>query len=139
MNGSVDQSAPRRRRITFNELVHSVDDDEETEWHQLKSDDVTPTPEDPQVAWLFQTSLSLPEIQKSYPFCLTVGALRGKGCFQLGFAISKTLPAERDSHGCRSNEPHPPNYCSRVTTKDLQREVSPKLLSSVRRRKTIEC
>jgi len=36
----------RRRRITFNELVHSVDDDDETEYHQLKCDDVTPTPED---------------------------------------------------------------------------------------------
>ena len=42
----ISQQATRRRRITFNELVHSVDDDDETEYHQLKCDDVTPTPDD---------------------------------------------------------------------------------------------
>ena len=42
----VTQPSARRRRITFNELVHSVDDDDETEYHPLKCDDVTPTPED---------------------------------------------------------------------------------------------
>jgi len=45
-SNSTTSTATRRRRITFNELVHSVDDDDETEYHQLKGDDVTPTAED---------------------------------------------------------------------------------------------
>lgn len=48
-NGPRSLENPRRRRITFNELVHSLDDDEESEWHKLKSGDVTPTQEGSQV------------------------------------------------------------------------------------------